>query len=102
MSRSGGCTAHPAPQRRFAAAVDRQSQRRRVSRFVGGHGCALGRGYGIEIDSQYVDTAVRRWQRYSGKLARLDGSNATFEEIADRRSSSSPRHDVGDTKHENG
>jgi len=60
------------------------------------------RGYGIEIDPQYVDTAVRRWQRYSGKLARLDGSNATFEEIADRRSSSPPRHEVGDTKHENG
>jgi DNA modification methylase len=60
------------------------------------------RGYGIEIDPQYVDTAVRRWQRYSGKSACLDGSNATFEEIADRRSSSPPRHEVGDTKHENG
>lgn len=47
------------------------------------------RGYGIEIDSQYVDTAVRRWQCYSGKLAHLDGSDATFEEIAEQRSMSS-------------
>jgi hypothetical protein len=41
--------------------------------------------------------------RFDGaKSACLDGSNATFEEIADRRSSSPPRHDVGDAKHENG
>jgi hypothetical protein len=28
-------------------------------------------------------------------MARLDGSNATFEEIADRRSSIPSRHEVG-------
>jgi DNA modification methylase len=60
------------------------------------------RGHGIEIDPLYVDVAVRRWQRYSGKPARLEGSNATFEEIADRRSSGPPHHDVGAAKHENG
>jgi len=48
------------------------------------------------------DTSIRRWQRYSGKVARLDGSTASFEEIADRRNSSPARHDVGGTKHENG
>jgi hypothetical protein len=48
------------------------------------------RGYGIEIDPQYVDTAIRRWQRYTGKSARLDSSGATFEEIADQRSASLP------------
>jgi len=44
------------------------------------------RGHAIEIDPQYVDVAVRRWQRHSAKPARLDGSNATFEEIAEQRS----------------
>lgn len=48
------------------------------------------RGYAIEIDPQYVDVAVRRWQRHSGKPARLDGSDATFEEIAEQRNVGSP------------
>jgi DNA modification methylase len=48
------------------------------------------RGHAIEIDPQYVDVAVRRWQRHSAKPARLDGSNATFEEIAEQRSIGSP------------
>jgi hypothetical protein len=48
------------------------------------------RGYGIEIDPQYVDTAIRRWQRYTGKPARLEGSGATFDELADRRSARLP------------
>jgi tRNA G10 N-methylase Trm11 len=62
------------------------------------------RGHAIEIDSQYVDVAIRRWQRYSGKPAYLDGSNATFEDIPDRRSSSSPEQNVVDSsaKRENG
>jgi DNA modification methylase len=46
------------------------------------------RGYGIEIDPQYVDTAILRWQRYTGKSARLEGSGETFEEIAEQRSAS--------------
>jgi DNA modification methylase len=41
----------------------------------------------IEIDAQYVDVAVRRWQRYSGKAAYLDNTNTTFEEIAEQRGS---------------
>jgi DNA modification methylase len=51
-------------------------------------------GYGIEIDPQYVDVAVRRWQRYSGKPARLDGCNASFDEIAEQRNSISPNQDT--------
>jgi DNA modification methylase len=47
------------------------------------------RGYGIEIDPQYVDTSIGRWQRYTGKSARLDGSGGTFEEIAQQRAISS-------------
>jgi DNA modification methylase len=39
----------------------------------------------IEIDPDYVDVAVRRWQAYSGNSAILDGSGETFEETADRR-----------------
>jgi DNA modification methylase len=43
------------------------------------------RGHGIEIDPQYVDVAVRRWQRYTGKAARLDGAHTTFDELAEQR-----------------
>jgi DNA modification methylase len=65
---------------------------------TGRHGCA------IEIDSQYVDVAVRRWQRYSGKQARLGGSNASFEEVAEQRSTSSPNENLTNsiTKQPNG
>ncbi len=55
---------------------------------TGRHGC------GIEIDPQYVDVAVRRWQGYSGKPARLDGCNASFEEIAEQRNSISPNQNT--------
>jgi hypothetical protein len=42
--------------------------------------------------------------RYSGRSARLDGSDATFEEIAYLRSSSFPNQNVAgsSTKQENG
>jgi DNA modification methylase len=62
------------------------------------------RGHAMEIDPQYVDVAVRRWQRYSGKPAHLNGSGATFEEVAVQRSTSSPTQIVADcsTKQQNG
>jgi DNA modification methylase len=62
------------------------------------------RGHAIEIDPRYVDVAVRRWQRHSGKPARLDGSNATFEEIAEQRNIGSRIQTAGDLglKQENG
>lgn len=45
------------------------------------------RAYVTEIDPQYVDVTVRRWESYTGKLARLHGSGATFEQVGeDRRS----------------
>ena len=41
--------------------------------------------YGIEIDGRYVDTAIRRWQRWTGEKAALEGDGRTFSEIeADR------------------
>jgi DNA modification methylase len=39
----------------------------------------------LEIDSHYVDVAVRRWQAYAGKPAILAGSGNTFEATEDRR-----------------
>jgi len=41
--------------------------------------------YGMDIDPSYVDMAVLRWQRFSGKQAVLDGDGRTFEEIARAR-----------------
>ena len=36
---------------------------------------------GVEIDPLYVDTAIRRWERWTGEEARLDGVGDTFAEI---------------------
>ena len=44
------------------------------------------RGYGIELDPLYVDTAVRRWQAYTRKDAILTRTGQTFDEIAALRS----------------
>jgi DNA modification methylase len=37
--------------------------------------------YGIELDPQYVDTIVRRWQAITGQSARLESSGRTFAEL---------------------
>jgi DNA modification methylase len=42
----------------------------------------------MEIDPQYTDVAVRRWQQYTGKVATLAGTKQSFEEIEEHRSSS--------------
>lgn len=47
------------------------------------------RARSMEIDPLYVDVAVRRWQEYTGKQARLAGSDATFETVGDSRRSQS-------------
>jgi hypothetical protein len=39
----------------------------------------------LEIDPQYVDVAIRRWQPFTGKQATLKGCEATFEEITQQR-----------------
>ena len=46
----------------------------------------------IEIDPAYVDTAVRRWQAYSGQEAHLVETGETFAEVADRRQSGLKSH----------
>ncbi|HLK47713.1 MAG TPA: DNA modification methylase [Bryobacteraceae bacterium] len=38
--------------------------------------------YGIELDPQYVDVVVRRWEALTGKQAVLEGDGRTFQQIA--------------------
>jgi DNA modification methylase len=40
---------------------------------------------GIELNAAYVDVAVERWQRFTGKVAVLDGSGDTFGDLANAR-----------------
>lgn len=40
----------------------------------------------LEIDPQYVDVAVKRWERFTGKSAILHSGGETFDEIAEARS----------------
>ena len=37
--------------------------------------------YGLELDPQYVDTAIRRWQSLTGLTARHGTSNRSFNEL---------------------
>jgi len=39
------------------------------------------RGYAVELDPRYVDGAIRRWQKLTGKKAVLSGSKTTFEAV---------------------
>lgn len=43
------------------------------------------RARAIEIDPRYVDVAIRRWQTYSGKVARLAPLGDTFDEVSEAR-----------------
>jgi DNA modification methylase len=63
-----------------------------VADFFGGSGSTLigcerhGRKARLmEIDPQYADCIVRRWQEYCGKQAVLDGDGRTLEAIAQER-----------------
>ena len=40
--------------------------------------------YGMELDPLYVDTAIRRWQRYTGENSVHADSGETFNERAAR------------------
>jgi DNA modification methylase len=42
----------------------------------------------MEIDPEYVDVALRRWQAYTGKTAVLTEHGETFEVISEQRSAS--------------
>lgn len=41
----------------------------------------------IELDPKYVDTAVIRWQQFTGKDAYLEGDDRTFGELSEERRS---------------
>jgi hypothetical protein len=43
-------------------------------------------GYGMELDPHYVDTAVHRWQAYTGETAIHAESGLSFAEIEEERS----------------
>lgn len=46
----------------------------------------------VEIDPQYVDVSIRRWQKYTGQRARLDGEAKYFDEIKQERRIALPNH----------
>lgn len=46
---------------------------------------------GIELDPQYVDVVIDRWQQYTGEKATLDGDGRTFDEIKAARPRSRKR-----------
>ena len=48
------------------------------------------RAYAIELDPYYVDTAIRRWEKWSGETARHIPTSLTFAEISARRSTAAP------------
>lgn len=39
----------------------------------------------IEYDPVYCDTIIRRWEKHTGKRAKLDETGAMFEDLADER-----------------
>jgi DNA modification methylase len=39
----------------------------------------------LELDPQYVDIAVRRWQKYAGKAATLGATGQSFEDVEEER-----------------
>jgi len=41
--------------------------------------------YGIELDPRYVDTAIRRWQRYTGEASVHATSKKRFDDLARRK-----------------
>jgi len=40
---------------------------------------------GLELNPAYVDTAVTRWQNFTGKSAVLEGDGRSFETVAQER-----------------
>jgi DNA modification methylase len=40
---------------------------------------------GIELDPKYVDVIIGRWQKLTGKQAKLDGQGATLQELQSQR-----------------
>jgi DNA modification methylase len=43
--------------------------------------------YGLEIDPEYVDVSIRRWQAFTHRDAILESTGQTFEEVETERNS---------------
>jgi len=41
--------------------------------------------YGNELDEKYCDVIIKRWQEYTGKIATLESSGQTYEELEKER-----------------
>src|SRR5687768_12342318 len=41
--------------------------------------------HAIELNLAYVDVAVKRWEAFTGEAALLDGTGASFAEVAEQR-----------------
>jgi DNA modification methylase len=46
--------------------------------------------YGTEIDPLYVDLAVRRWEKLTGKTAHLESTGESFADLAQGRAPEAP------------
>ena len=57
------------------------------------------RCYAVELSPAFVDVAVLRWQRLSGKQAILDGDGRTFAEVAAERLPGNASQGNGDEPH---
>jgi DNA modification methylase len=51
---------------------------------IAGEQCAR-RVLAIELNPIYVDVAIKRWQQFTGKLATLEATGQSFEDVADAR-----------------
>lgn len=49
---------------------------------------------GLELDPGYVDTALLRWERLTGQLARQEGTGQTYEELRLSRVGNGPEEGV--------
>jgi hypothetical protein len=58
------------------------------------------RARAIELDPQYVDVGIRRWQRVSGKQAVLLATGQTWEQVGAERLAGAPAHAVAEVAHD--
>jgi DNA modification methylase len=53
--------------------------------------------YGIELNPDFVDVAVRRWQQFTGRAARHQNSGQPFDEHAARQNPTKSGGSHGET-----
>jgi DNA modification methylase len=57
------------------------------------------RSYGIELDPRYVDVAVRRWEKFTGRDAVLEATGQTFADVeTSRRDTTALQHHASRSK----